>query len=717
MATLEQLQRALVNADAAGDTEGATILAREIQSMQGQQQTQPAGNQFDPTGGASDAFLNSAWQAATLGFGDELVAGGLVPFEMASRAIKGQDWSPGASYDATLAEQRRQIADAEQNHPIANIGGSVAGALTGMQALGPLVSSPFSARVASSAPVWQKVAAGAGDGFGMGMAYGYGSGEGEDRPPAKTWAEWAYGIPSDVGSRLSNAAVTGAVGGAVGAAAPAVSSVIGKGYEVARDALRSRPIAASVGASPDALRILSDLGGADDVFGPRGAAEMAKSGQEAMLANAGPSSAQFLKTAVQNSGPAARLATDRIGQRMDRETKALVDALDLYLGTPEGVTAAQKTIRDTARPGVNQAYEVAENMPIDYASEAGKKVEDIINRIPNRYKAKAIERANERFAYDGKQNLQIMADIADDGTVAFREMPNVAQADAIKRALDEVVRDGTELGGKMSSDAQFANKMAKDLRNAVGDAVPEYKAALATAADPLSRQSAIETGASLLSDTMKRDQARMVIDGMTPAENIAAKQGLRSRFDDVMAAVKRTRTDDDVAAREAYKAVSELSSRANREKMTMLLGEDEANALLTEADRVAQTFKLKSDVAQRSDTFANFAMDQRVKDVNPVGPLKKLARGEGLNSAKGAIQTLTGETDAAQRARSDKVYYEIADILTRQGVDAPAFLNAITQMTSTDAATQQAKQSIIRALSGPQISYPASIAAGQWQQR
>ena len=44
MATLEQLQRALVNADAAGDTEGASILAREIQAMQGsmpQEQPQP----------------------------------------------------------------------------------------------------------------------------------------------------------------------------------------------------------------------------------------------------------------------------------------------------------------------------------------------------------------------------------------------------------------------------------------------------------------------------------------------------------------------------------------------------------------------------------------------------------------------------------------------------------------------------------------------------
>lgn len=675
-----------------------------------------AGNQYQPN--ASDAFLNSAWQAATLGFGDELVAGGLVPFEMASRAIKGEDWSPGAAYDATLAEQRRQIADAEKNHPIANIGGSVAGALTGLKALGPIVSSPFSANVAANAPMWQKVAAGVGDGFGMGMAYGYGSGEGVKRDAPQTWEEWAYGIPSDVGARLSNALPTAAAGGVVGGLAPVVGAGAGKAYEAFRNSRAAAPIAKTVGASPEALRMIGDLGQADMAFNGPGAANIAAAGPEGMLADAGPSMSQYLKTSIQNSGPAARLATERVNERVSRDSDALVSALDTYMGKPEGLVRAQNDIRAGSRPQVNAAYETAYNTPIDYASEAGKQVEDIIGRIPGRFAKRAIERANERMVYDGTPGKQILAEVADDGTVSFREMPNVMQADYIKKGLDDVVREGTDpVTGKLSPDAQFAAQIAKDLRGAVSDAVPEYRAALETAADPLSRQEAIRTGYTLLSPSVTRDQAELAIGGMTKPERDALAQGIRSHFDDVMANVTRTAADDDVGAREALKAVKDLSSRSSREKLEMALGKDSADALLTEVDRVAKSFNLRSKVAQRSDTFANFSMNQRVSDQTAPGPITKAMRGEGISAGKGVIQSITGETDAALRARNDAIYAEIADILTRRGVDAPAIYSAIQRLGQTDAKTSAVNAAIARALSGPQISYPSSIAASQLQQR
>lgn len=657
-----------------------------------------AGNQYHPN--ASDAFLNSAWQAATLGFGDELVAGGLVPFEMASRAIKGEDWSPGAAYDATLAEQRRQIADAEKNHPIATIGGSVAGALTGLKALGPVVSSPFSANVAANAPMWQKVAAGVGDGFGMGAAYGFGTGEG------------------GVDERAANIIPTAVAGGVVGGLAPVVGSGIGRGYEALQNARNAGPVARSVGASPKALRIIGDLGHADMAFNGPGAANIAAAGPEGMLADAGPSMSQYLKTSIQNSGPAARLATERINERVSRDSDALVSALDTYMGKPGGVVRSQNEIRAGSRPQVNAAYETAYNTPIDYASEAGKQVEDIIGRIPGRFAKRAIERANERMVYDGTPGKQILAEVADDGTVSFREMPNVMQADYIKKGLDDVVREGTDpVTGKLSPDAQFAAQIANDLRNAVSDAVPEYRAALETAADPLSRQEAIRTGYTLLSPSVTRDQAELAIDGMTRPEREALAQGIRSHFDDVMANVTRTAADDDVGAREALKAIKDLSSRASREKLEMALGKDAADALLTEVDRVAKSFNLRSKVAQRSDTFANFSMIQRVSDRTAPDPITKAMRGEGFSAGKGVIQSITGETDAALRARNDAIYAEIADILTRRGVDAPAIYSAIQRLGQTDAKTSAVNAAIARALSGPQISYPTALIATPWQQR
>lgn len=657
-----------------------------------------AGNQYQPN--AADAGLSGAWQAATLGFGDELTAGAMTPIEMAVRAYKGQDWSPGASYSALLEDQRRQVANAERNYPAATIGGSVAGALTGLKALGPIVSSPFSAKVAASAPMWQKVAAGVGDGLGMGMAYGYGTGEG------------------GAGERVANMIPTAAAGGVVGGLAPVVGAGIGRGYEAFQNARNAGPIASRVGASPEALRMIGNLGEADMAFGGPGAANIAAAGPEGMLVDAGPSMAGFLDTAIQRAGPSARLAQERVGERVSRDSDALVSALDTYMGKPGGVVRSQNEIRAGSRPQVNAAYETAYNTPIDYASEAGKQVEDIIGRIPGRFAKRAIERANERMVYDGTPGKQILAEVADDGTVSFREMPNVMQADYIKKGLDDVVREGTDpVTGKLSPDAAFASQIAKDLRGAVSDAVPEYRTALETAADPLSRQEAIRTGSTLLSPSVTRDQAELAIKGMTTPEKEALAQGIRSHIDDVMANVTRTATDDDTAAREALKAVKDLSSRSSRDKLELALGKDAADALMSEVDRVAKSFNLRANVATKSRTYGRQAMDQRVGDMTVPGPVTKLMRGEPLNASRLVAQSLSGETDAAMRARQDAIYTEIADILTRRGVDAPAIYAAIQRLGQTDAKTSAVNAAIARALSGPQISYPSSIAAGQLQQR
>lgn len=638
--------------------------------------------------GSVDAFMRGAADAATFGFADEIAAG------------LGTGLGYLGDYDAELARQRGIDTSDEQNRPASRIGGQVGGALLTAAAVGPSRLAPFSAKIGTSAPMWQRVAAGSAEGLGAGAAYGYGSGE------------------DGAANRAANVVPYAAMGGVAGAAAPVLSSGVGRGYEAVMGAIRGKPIAANVGASPEALRVIGDLGQADMAFNGPGAANIAAAGPEGMLADAGPSMSQYLKTSIQNSGPAARLATGRVNERVSRDSDALVSALDTYMGKPGGVVRSQNEIRNASRSAINDAYELAESLPIDYASEAGKRVEDVINRIPGRYKSQAIQKANERLVYDGKPNLQIMADIADDGTVSFRQMPNVAQANAIKKSLDEVVREGTDPAtGKLSPDADFARQMARDLRNAVSDAVPEYRVALETAADPLSRQEAIRTGYTLLSPSVTRDQAELVIDGMTRPEREALAQGIRSHFDDVMANVTRTAADDDVGAREALKAVKDLSSRASREKLEMALGKDSADALLTEVDRVAKSFNLRSKVAQRSDTFANFSMNQRVSDRTAPNPITKAMRGEGFSAGKGVIQSITGETDAALRARNDAIYAEIADILTRRGVDAPAIYTAIQKLGQTDAKTSAVNAAIARALSGPQISYPSSIAAGQLQQR
>lgn len=126
----------------------------------------------------------------------------------------------------------------------------------------------------------------------------------------------------------------------------------------------------------------------------------------------------------------------------------------------------------------------------------------------------------------------------------------------------------------------------------------------------------------------------VVIRGMTQAERQALAQGVRSQIDDTMARVSRTVMDGDVPAREAISALRNLSSRANREKLAMAIGDEPAGQLFAEIDRIATSFDLRASVADNSATYARQAMEQRVGDLTQPGVIGRAARGEPVNAVR-----------------------------------------------------------------------------------
>jgi hypothetical protein len=631
--------------------------------------------EYNPLGAVArsiGAGAQGIQDVTTFGFGDELL-GSVVP-------------------GATIEGERARNEAIQASNPWAYGAGQVAGGLGMAARLGPVLPT---SQVAANAPLAARVGAGVLEGGAMGGLYGAGSGEG-------TW------------DRVKEATFGAATGGAIGGLVPVISSAASSAYRNIADRGAKSQVARDAGVSPEVARLLANVTEADATLGPAGMANMARAGNEAMIADAGPNARQVLDYSIQRGGPGAVLARQRIDERLGRDAAAMTGMLDQTLGTPEGILASQNAIRQASRPGVNAAYQAAEAAPINYATPEGMMVEDIINRIPNRFKSQAIQRANERLAYEGTPNLQIMADIADDGSVVFREMPNVAQADAIKKALDEIARDGTDIGGKMSAEASFASRMARDLRDAVSSAVPEYGQALKTAADPLSRIAATEVGGSLLSDRVTRDQAAMMLDRMSDAEKTAARQGVRSFIDDQMARVKTAFTDPNIDAREAASAIKNLSSRANRDKLTTLLGNAEAKTLFDELDRVSQSFGLKASVAQNSKTFARQATDEMAKGMTEPGAIGTLAQGEPLNATKRVIQALTGQTPEAIRGRQDAIISDVAEFLTRPSSQAIPQFQAVQNFGGKLAANDLRAMEIARLLSqGRNAVYPATVMANE----
>lgn len=623
-------------------------------------------------------------QGATFGWGDEITAGLSTPLEM----IRQGTINPIEGYNYAKARENLIMDDARKNTGIV---GDAAEALGGVATGGTLAKAGVlpTANLAPTAGLGTKIGMGMLEGAGLGTLYGAGEGEGL------------------VGTAVEGAKGAG-MGALLGGAFPAVAQGASSGYQAIKNAIAGREVAKQAGVSADVIRLLGSTMDADGTLGQRGTANMARAGQEAMLADAGPNARTILDTAIQRSGPGAVQAGDAISARASRSATDLTTALDTALGKPEGVTASQAAIRRGSAGARQAAYEgSAYQQPINYADPRGMALEELVKtRVP----ASAIRDANALMRLDGHASKQILANMADDGTVAFQTMPDVRQLDYIKRALDHAAQSGDgagALGGQTALGRAYQG-VARELRDTLADLVPEYGAALKTAADPIQRVKAVQFGSKLLSPSMTRDAAADMVRGMTDAERRAAAQGIRSNIDDAMARVTRTVMDGDTESREAIKALKDLSSRANREKLALVIGQDKADNLFREVDRVATSFDLRASVAQNSKTFARDAVRERVRQMVQPGPVGKLAQGEPLNAGKRVAQVLTGKTPERIVAQEDKVYSEIARLLTGSRQQAVPVFQGIDKLKNLDMKHQATANNIARLLTRnqPVAVYP-----------
>lgn len=529
-------------------------------------------------------------------------------------------------------------------------------------------------------------------GAAEGAISGYGRGE-----TPETRADYAQ----------KDALIGGGLGAAFGAAAPLVARGASWATQNIADALTTNRQARSAGMDPRVAKALARGMQADDALTGAGANRIAAAGPDAMLADAGPTARSMLDTAIQRAGPAARLATEAVDGRAVAARQNLETALDATLGNPNGIRAAAKDIADSSSAARSAAYEAAYAQPIDYASQAGQAVEDVFNRTPPTLLRSAITRANDEMLVAGKRNMQILADIAPDGTVSFREMPNAIQVDMLKRKLGDMAAEAVDQFGRPTSEGRMIGQLAKELRDAGVKAIPGYDKALKLGGDKIAEDTALDLGTKLFSPATTREMVAERTAGMMPAERARLAQGLRSKIDEALANVQRTVMDGNTDAREAVKIIKDFSSRANREKLAAAIGGPEAEALLQEVDRAAMALDLRAGVAANSRTYARQVMDDTIAPSG--GAVEALMRGEPVNAGKRAIQAMTGFTDDAMRARKDKIAADIAMALTGpRGQNAVRALNALNAVGSTGARNAIASQLLGRSIASG-LALPAFL--------
>lgn len=591
---------------------------------------------------------------------------------------------PNESQEIQTQVARESQKLAEENHPKTVLAAKIGAGLSTL----PLAAEMAPAYLTQGSLLARSALGGltgAGAGLVEGAVSGYGEGEGDKRiEGAKDRAKWS--------------AATGAV---LGTVMPAVTEVAQWGARKVLDKFTVDKQIKQLGIKRPAADTLAATLRADDTLGPSGLKRLQKAGDDAMLADGGDTAASVLDATIQKSNAGGRIAQKAVETRSSQAGIKLRGTMDMILGRPQGVDKAARDIAAKSSAVRKAAYDRAYTRPIDYASEAGRKIEDVFARTPPDIMRGALKEANDSMREAGLKNMQIMADIADDGTVKFRQMPNMKQVDELKRALNFVAETEVDQFGRKTAIGLRAARLAKDLRNAAVKAVPEYEQAVKLGGDKIAEDSALKVGYDLLRPSVTREHVAEAVEDITDAERKQLALGLRQQIDDAMANVTQAMTDPNMDAREAAKALKDMSSRSAREKLVLAIGEKRAVPLLKQLDEAQAAISLRASVAQNSKTFARQEVAKGVDQRNSDSSWQALKEFKPLEAGKRMGRRLTGEDSASQLGREEAIYADIAKVLTGpRGKDAQIALQRLEKAYRAGDLNKETAEKVGRVLLG-----------------
>ena len=613
----------------------------------------------------------------------ELFTGGTV--DERSAALIAQQ--TGRPYEEVLQQARALSRATQAEYPVA----SEMAKMTGMAAsLSPLALGKkalykavpgladymggVQQKIAQQPPLAKQVATVGGGTTAAGLeGFTYGLGEGED-----------------LEGRLAKGVERGGIQMLFTAPISALMTTIGRVREarkVAGDV--AQEIATSLGISVESARLIQNA--MDD---GRTVQEtitlLRKAGDEGMIADATESAKSLLDTAANASGPARDLAAQNIEGRIGRQQSQLEQEMVGGLGQPKppGQTVAETAKQRTAAEA-GEAYKGARATPIDYASDAGMAIEDVINRIPTEDVQAAFGLANKLMQSEGKRNMQIMADIAEDGTITFREMPNVMQLDYLKRSLQNMALQNVDAFGKKNEIGMMYDRLAREVRDTTAAAVPEYGRAVSLAREGFMDVEAGKLGEQLLSKKITVDDVIKFAEDASASEREAARLGLRNAIDNIIGDAKKAASrPGDMQNVQVMDLIRNLSSSNNRKKIAQLLGEDVATPMFKRLDEVSQGIQMRSTLGG-SQTAGRTAGREGIEEQVAGGFWQSLFTLSPKEFTGAARDFLTGKKQFMGERR-DQIAKELVEVLSgRSGKEAELAIKYVKEAIENGKVSQQ----------------------------
>lgn len=602
----------------------------------------------DPARIAEARASGAAGEAAKKGFAQDIIAQTGEAAARGASALKGVPFigsyiddiigataGPQAAQATRAAQEAREIV-APGTVALSRAGTAVATAPAMIAAAPQALVTPLGSSFAG------RLAAGTALGTAGGAIEGgiYGSGEGSTREERKASAE--------------SGALTGALfGGALGALGPAVGGAIGA-MRGSRIAAPAQATARQLGVKEGALDLLSAAAGMD---APVAAENMARAGRYASLGQMGPATQNLLDLAASSTSPGAAIARQNIDEVAEAAGRQFADLMDNTLGGPQAAAQLQDLLMESSAPARKAAYDAAYGLPVNYASAAGRKLEELLGRLDS----DILNRAARLMRIEGQPSRQIMAELDEAGNVlGYTRKPDVRQIDYITRALRDVSPTAAP------EEKNVMRGLASDIRSALDDLVPEYKQARDIAGDVISLRDAIDFGTDLLNPKTTRYDVSKTVKGMSASELSAVKQGLRAQLDEVMANTKAALSDRNQDAREMVKPLKDMLSRAGRQKLEIILG-DQSKEFLRQLDEVYSAASMRASVAQNSKTqVRKMAQDVAMDRIRPTLGQSIAERGGVVPAMAERLQSMMSTAPTRQQA-FEELMGEIALPLTRQG--------------------------------------------------
>ena len=543
------------------------------------------GKNAKPDRGAIDAGARGVAQGLTANFGDEIrglvEASGANPdepasvYKLISGALKywGGDAGAKKSYDEAVQRERELNKTAEEQHPVASVGGNILGA----------VALPIGAG-AGAASLGGRMAVGAGTGAILGGAAGAGEGSG-------------------AADRITRGATGAAIGGALGGSAPAVIEGVVQGGRAAFTPLANTIRGIRDPEAEAARRVATGLQrdiqadpNAVNRMTPQEFAASVQSGGPATVMDLGGETTRALARSAANTSPEGRAALGRtINERFEGQTGRVTGWLRNTFHFPDA--AAQADALETVGRTVNRA---------NYTRAMREGDRSIFSPELDRLMGSpAVVDAMRKASTSGKdraitQGMGAMRQgvTVENGVVTFTRgpngvptYPNLAFWDATKRELDDAANAAARAG--RNGEAGTLRDLARTLRGELDNHVPSYQQARAGAAHFFDAENALEAGQNFVSKSMTSADARRALAQMSPQERQLFQDGFVSRFIETL---------DNVGDRRSIlNKIAE--SPAAREKLNIAIGRQRAQEL--EAGlRVEGIMDLARNAVQGNSTTA-----------------------------------------------------------------------------------------------------------------